>query len=330
MGYEADRAAALESRGLRRDRRRDTSQPGGFGPGLRNGGPRGSLANYIDRMRYVDAERNAKLHEQRGLQAREEFIKITEEAAAKNPEIDQQVFIDILNAYDAEFNTLRDQSLAIHRDSPNRGTSLMRHSRLYSDVVDSVEQRIAHHGEAGKAAMKAISAEKQPESIFTSAIKLVYNSERGGVQIGGMIGAGLAGAASYMITGNAGMGGLMQMGATAAVALIGAYAGTQLMPQARTHEPVKLRDKLRTPSLARTRDLAANAPDKAPEELLAKSDASAKPDTSMKKTGIDKALEEYAVNSSQIKPAELTGSEEKEFRPDSLAATSDKSDRAIT
>lgn len=217
--------------------RNQMSPFGGGRPGIR-GVPLegGSFPRYAsrERVRQQEADR-AEMRDLRAeQQARERFITLVERASARHPEIDQQVFRDVIAAYEAERESYVQAQKQARRDAPNAGYLRSDLSQARSRTLENIRGRIAHHGAAGREALHAIAQENQPESAFTPVARMLYNTDRGGLQIGGLGGAAALGGLAYFMASSSGAGGLLTWVLTAGAALLGAYAGSSAFPGADT------------------------------------------------------------------------------------------------
>lgn len=272
-----------------------------------------SFSNFAQRMQAREARRMEEKFEVQGLQFREEFIDSVERAATKNPQIDKSVFVSILDAYDAEFADLRQGVAHINATAPNRTTANIQAGKLKGGFLERVKQRVSHHGSDANEAMIEIAKENRPQTIFTPLIKTVYNSDKGGLQTGGAIGAAAATGLGYYIAGASGMGGIMKVAITGVIGLAGAFISNKLLPQESTHMPVELRSAMKTPTIAKS---LSKEPAPATAPLLKKT---------APKADMDAALNGAFVKNDAITPASLTGSEIIGFTPDTPSAAPNKS-----
>jgi len=200
--------------------------------------------------------------------ARNEFIGRVEKAAKHHPEIDHQVFKDIIAAYDAEKAAYEIEEKKIKETSEKLYQGIDQ-GKLRAQFMKNIHKRLEHHKGAGTAALHAIAEESAPESIFTPLVRMFYNTDKGGLQIGGAAGAAVAGGLAYYFTSSSGASSLLTYGITAAVALLGAYAGSQAFggkdttPTPNFKTPASAQGHAKTPEVAlgTIPDLNLNIPD---------------------------------------------------------------------
>ncbi len=203
-----------------------------------SGAPAEETNAHFSRPRYASRERvrQYEMDKQENREARaehaarEKFIGYAETASARHPEIDQQVFKDIIAAYDAEREDFRARVQDIQANAPSKGYLRVDMQQARNDIVRNIHKRIDHHGGAATIAMNAISAEKQPESVFTPIVRMFYNSDKGGLQVGGLGGAAALGGLAYYIGESSGMGTIMKWALTLGSTMLGAYAGGKAFP----------------------------------------------------------------------------------------------------
>ncbi|NBO19624.1 MAG: hypothetical protein EBV03_10465, partial [Proteobacteria bacterium] len=169
--------------------------------------------------RYVNDQKAAN-------DAREQFITYVEKAAARNKHIDLQVYRDIIAAYDAEYT----QYIALVEAGKKDPEMAAQAQEARNTMVSRVNKRIEKHGAMGEEAMRTIANEKQPESFFTPIVRQVYDSDKGGLQVGGILGALLGGAGAYFAGGQFGLGTLFKLGLTAGGVALGTYLGNKVLP----------------------------------------------------------------------------------------------------
>lgn len=210
---------------------------------------------YRDRVERVKKEDRAQYNAgaKAELDARAKFIAAAELASAHHPQIPQQVFRDIIAAYDAEGEAFHEKELEARKKAMAEGNKGYYNAGMMDarkDLLANVRKRIEHHPD-GVTAMQAISTEKQPESIFTPLVRLFYNSDKGGLQAGGLGGAAILGGAAYYLTKSAGTSSWLTIGGTVLATALGAYIGNKVVPSSPS---ITLPDfKTPAPVFARTR-----------------------------------------------------------------------------
>jgi hypothetical protein len=210
---------------------------------------------------------------------REHFIDAAQKAALHNPQIDQQIFRDIIAAYDADGDQYRNELDAARREAPDGRYYQQAAMQARQGLMARVRERISHHGAAGQAAMGAIYSEMQPESIFTPVVRQFYNSDNGGLQIGGTLGAAALGGLAFYLT--KGSSWLITGAATLVAGVLGAYVGNKIAGVPST-----------PPNLPNFRAPAPPTPARSPV--------------------VGSGMPTVTV-SNQIQPAPLTGNETREF-----------------
>jgi hypothetical protein len=254
---------------------------------------------------------------------REQFISSAEKAAAHNPHIDQQVFRDIIAAYDAERPAFREQINTARRESPTVGHFNVSKRHAREETLEAIHKRVDHNGSAGTAAMHAIAAEQAPESFFTPIVRMFHNSDRGGVQFGAIGGAAAMGGLAYYMAQSSGAGSILSWVVTGAATLLGAYVGGNVLP----NKPTVTIPNFRTPPVAGKGPVKspskAAEPEKAPEPTI-QADAAKAPDASIQaSTG---KMPDVRITGTDIKHTELTGRESSGFTASSgPAKPTDKS-----
>ena len=183
-----------------------------------------------ERIRREEAERQIKIAAEREKHAHETFINRVELASKHHPEIKQEVFRDVIKAYEAEHDNFCKKEKEIREKGEPDVLARLDMQKLRNDFMAKVQKRLEHHGPAATEALHALHQENQPESMFTPLVRMFYNTDRGGMQWGGTLGAFLAGGMAYLLGSSSGSSSLLITGLTAAVALVGAYAGSQMLP----------------------------------------------------------------------------------------------------
>lgn len=253
-----------------------------------------------------EEQRRDKLNEHAAYEARENFIAMVEKAAGRHPEIDKKVFVDILKAYDEEYAEYKRLVDEIRSNAPTRTNAENQIRQMNANLVGNVMQRVQHHGQAAVDAMKAIREEKQPESFFTPVIRQVYNSDRGGVQFGGVAGAVVMGGLGYYLAGSSGASGLLKWGLTLGATALGAVIGNQVLPSEPSFKPANLRGELKKPDL--------RSPSLQPEiHPMSATIVKGVPETDPEK--LKAALGGHAIPGHGATPTTLTGSESRGFTP---------------
>jgi hypothetical protein len=227
-------------------------------------------------------------------QLRAQYIEAAEKASQRHPEIPQQVFIDLIAAYDAE----RDAYAARLRDLRARNLSQAEYQvefgRAVNDSQAAVRQRITQHGAMADAALHAIAEQSAPESFFTPAVRMVYNSDRGGIQVGGAVGAAAGGGLGYYLT--RGSSWFVKAIGIVGGTLAGAFAGSSFFPGKANAE----RPNFKTAMPARN-------PNATPTPPASKLDPKPEPYT---------PGSSLQVNANGIEPAPLRGTEAGGFYPE--------------
>ncbi len=201
-----------------------------------NPAPRELRRDHMREVERKNQEKQANRREARAeLAAHAEFIHNVEMAAAHHPEIDKQVFFDIITAYETSKEAFDKREAVIKEKAVNKGDYAAQMEDARRDVLTSIHKQIDHHPDA-TAAMNAIAHENQPKSMFTPLVRMFHNTDEGGLKFGALAGAGVIGGLAYYMTSSAGSGGLLTWGVTAAATLIGAYMGGQIMPNKSTIE----------------------------------------------------------------------------------------------
>jgi hypothetical protein len=151
------------------------------------------------------------------------FIKAAEVAAAKNPKISPEIFLGIIATYDEHDARFREEISDARRTSLSDLTFKTEANTIRTRHYQEIKTAIAaKHGQPGMDAWEAIATQSQPDSFFTPLVKKVYDSDKGGMQWGGLIGLLAGGAAAYYFTAESGM--LFNVIATVGAALVGAFA----------------------------------------------------------------------------------------------------------
>ena len=143
-----------------------------------------------------EKEALAKANQQKQIEnAYQQMIHMCEVASSKHPEIPEGIFREI--AGKIQIN---------HPFNQEDGNAI-----------------IAKYGDKGKAAITAVQEELRPKSLTEDAIKLFWNTDKGGPQLGAMAGAGILGFLGYKLTQGAGW--LMNILGTIAMAGLGIFLG---------------------------------------------------------------------------------------------------------
>lgn len=161
--------------------------------------------------------------------AHQEFIHRVEMASAHNPDINQQTFRDLIAAYEAEQKEFARKEAELRRDPPDSYYLQRDLTELRRETMQKIKDRLADNPDA-EAALHAVAKENQPESVFTPLVRMFYNTDYGGLQLGSLGGAGILGGLAYYFTDNSGAGSLITWGATIAATLVGSYIGSQVYP----------------------------------------------------------------------------------------------------
>lgn len=197
--------------------------------------------------------------------AHENLIENAQNAAKHHPEIDQQVFRDLIAAYEAETPAMRKRQEEILNNHDPKTLELLDLEEARRDFIEKVRARMEpKHGLATDAAMHAIAEERQPESIFTPLARVFYNTDRGGPQWGALLTASLGGGMAYFLSSSADSSPLMTLGITALATLVTAYAGNQIFPGKETTPTPNFR--VPAPEKAKTISKEADAPETAVSE----------------------------------------------------------------
>lgn len=231
---------------------------------------------------------------------RDAFITRVEKAAARNTQIDLQVFKDIIAAYDAEYLELAKKV----EEGKNNPAAAAEAREMKLNLQQRVSRRIEHHGPAAQQAMNAIAQEQQPETFFTPIVRMFYDTDRGGVQFGSILGALGGGIAGYFGGNAVGLSGLLKWGLVALGTAVGTYAGSRLLPGEDTLNAPNLRTPMpQRPAPGHVRAPALGGP---------ATGRSAEPgDDASYRTAMGGAT----LTNPGIRPATLTGSESEQFSP---------------
>ncbi len=167
------------------------------------------------------------------------FVKTVETAAARNPEIKPEIFQAIVTENNRLHEALVAEQVQAYQDSPTPGMLQQNINTIKTKYATLLRDKIyKDYGDEGNAALSAVSKEMRGESVFAGPVKMLYNSENGGLQWGGVLSGVSAALLGYNLTG--GMGGIMQILATVAIGAAGAYIGHKVIDG--TPEPLKLPD----------------------------------------------------------------------------------------
>lgn len=239
-----------------------------------------------DNLYYEQMRRRQKTEAKAEQYARQQFIAFAEKASAHHPEIPQQVFRDIITAYDLE---RAEFAKAENKTAPEDMAELRR------ETLAKIKARLSEHGDLTTKAMHAISTEKQPESMFTPLVRLFYNTDKGGLQLGGIGGAAALGGIGYFLTSSSGAGSWLTWGVTAATTLLGAYVGSQAFPSKSTVNTPNFRTPyLKPDGPERSPEITPDSPE--PEQKTTK----AMPDVKLPDTGIRPAPDVTAKTNGYI------------------------------
>src|SRR4051812_30527373 len=124
------------------------------------------------------------------------FDAAAQKAAAHNPEIDPRIFQDIANAYRAESASFQRDMASVNQRTPAGLNPAVTEKRMavtqvrqqhYKHIHDQI---ISRYGQQGEAAWQAMGKELNPPGILENVVKSVYDSDKGGLRIGGLLGAG--------------------------------------------------------------------------------------------------------------------------------------------
>ena len=136
---------------------------------------------------------------------RQKFADAVEKAQARHPEIAPEIFHDIRHAYGKKSG-----------------------SNLQGDYDRIYHETLKKYPEQGEQALQALGYELHGEGMLTKGIKMFYNSDKGGLQIGGIIGA-LLGFKAFMSMTAGGAGGWVGLVGLAFGIGLGAYGGNLLV-----------------------------------------------------------------------------------------------------
>lgn len=158
---------------------------------------------------------------------RDRFISGVEEAAARNPHINESVFRGIVEEYDRIQEQYRNDVIEARRSTLSnqhyRSDVSALQRRYYHAVRDRVRDRF---GDDGMVAWNMVGRQLQPQSIFTPIVRMFYNSDNGGAQIGGMFGGAAGAGIGYYLS--RGSNWMINGLATIVGGIVGAFLGNRL------------------------------------------------------------------------------------------------------
>ena len=215
-----------------------------------------SGAGYQPGARFIEEHRAARRQQdatrvQKGIdadarEARMHFISAVEKAAAKNEQeykktghypLEPSAFPAIVRVYEEEFPKLKADIERAYAQGPDRATIAANRDDAKRAAYERLDRRISVIKD-GKEAWQAAGQADQSGGFIENAVKKVYDTDRGGVQWGGLLTGLLGGGALYMAT--AGSGTLINVIATIIGVAGAAYLGDRFFDK--KPEPLKTPD----------------------------------------------------------------------------------------